>query len=104
MSTQYLRREFGRHESTYPCTRCHRDICVVALGGGVVGDVSGFIASTFMRGVPFVQVPTTLLAMVDASIGGKTGKTRPPLCRTMMTPGLPPYGVRGDAAAVGVAE
>jgi 3-dehydroquinate synthase len=45
---------------------------LIALGGGVVGDLTGFLASIFMRGVPFIQVPTTLLAMVDASIGGKT--------------------------------
>lgn len=50
-----------------------RDAVVIALGGGVVGDLAGFVAATFMRGVPFVQVPTTLLAMLDASIGGKTG-------------------------------
>jgi 3-dehydroquinate synthase len=46
---------------------------VVALGGGTIGDLAGFVASTFRRGVPFVQVPTTLLSMVDASVGGKNG-------------------------------
>jgi 3-dehydroquinate synthase len=50
-----------------------RDTTVVALGGGVVGDLAGFVAATFMRGVPYVQVPTSLLAMIDASVGGKTG-------------------------------
>lgn len=53
--------------------RCGRDTTVVALGGGVIGDLAGFVAATFMRGVPFVQVPTSLLAMVDASVGGKVG-------------------------------
>lgn len=51
---------------------CGRDTTVVALGGGVTGDLAGFVAATFLRGVPYVQVPTTLLAMIDSSIGGKT--------------------------------
>lgn len=57
--------------------RCGRDTTVVALGGGVVGDLAGFVAATFMRGVPVVQVPTSLLAMVDASVGGKVGVDTP---------------------------
>ena len=54
-----------------------RDSIVVALGGGVVGDLAGFVAATYMRGIPVIQVPTTLLAMVDASVGGKTGVDTP---------------------------
>jgi 3-dehydroquinate synthase len=55
----------------------HRRTPVIALGGGVVGDVAGFLASIFMRGLPFIQAPTTLLAMVDAAIGGKTAINLP---------------------------
>jgi 3-dehydroquinate synthase len=55
----------------------HRRSLILALGGGVVGDLSGFLASIFMRGLPFLQIPTTLLAMVDAAIGGKTAINLP---------------------------
>jgi 3-dehydroquinate synthase len=56
---------------------CGRDTALVAFGGGVPGDLGGFVAATYMRGLPFVQVPTSLLAMIDASVGGKTGVDTP---------------------------
>jgi len=52
---------------------CERTTTILALGGGVIGDLTGFAAATFLRGVPFIQIPTTLLAQVDSSVGGKTG-------------------------------
>jgi len=57
--------------------RCDRKTTLIALGGGVVGDMTGFAAATYQRGVPFIQVPTTLLAQVDSSVGGKTGVNHP---------------------------
>jgi len=57
--------------------RMNRDACVAALGGGVVGDIAGFAAACYQRGIDYVQVPTTLLAQVDSSVGGKTGVNHP---------------------------
>lgn len=56
---------------------CGRDTVVIALGGGIVGDLAGYVAATYMRGLTYIQVPTTLLAMVDSSVGGKTGIDTP---------------------------
>lgn len=67
------RREWGRLTDRLLRAGYGRDTAVVALGGGVTGDLGGFVAATYMRGVPVVQVPTSLLAMVDSAVGGKVG-------------------------------
>jgi 3-dehydroquinate synthase len=69
--------EAGRLLEAFSESELGRDSIVVALGGGVVGDLAGFAAATYLRGVPVVQVPTTLLAQVDSAIGGKTGVDLP---------------------------
>ncbi|WP_462150604.1 3-dehydroquinate synthase [Pseudoalteromonas xiamenensis] len=56
---------------------CGRDTCLLALGGGVIGDLTGFVAACYQRGVPFIQLPTTLLSQVDSSVGGKTAVNHP---------------------------
>jgi 3-dehydroquinate synthase len=65
LSDRLLSQQFGR------------DSALILLGGGVVGDLGGFVAATYLRGIPYLQVPTTLLAMLDASVGGKTGVDTP---------------------------
>jgi len=57
--------------------RCERTTTLIALGGGVIGDLTGYAAATYLRGVPFIQIPTTLLSQVDSSVGGKTGINHP---------------------------
>ena len=79
--------------------QCDRKTTVIALGGGVVGDMAGFAAATYMRGVPFVQVPTTLLAQVDSSVGGKTGINHP-LGKNMIGAFYQPKAVIADTATL----
>jgi 3-dehydroquinate synthase len=71
------RESWGRLTDQMLAKKFGRDSVVIALGGGVVGDLAGFVAATFMRGIPVVQIPTTLVAMVDAAIGGKTAVDTP---------------------------
>jgi 3-dehydroquinate synthase len=76
--------------------RYGRDSGIIGLGGGVAGDLSGFVAATYMRGIPHLQVPTTLLAMLDASVGGKTG-INTPVGKNLVGAFHPPVAVVADA-------
>ena len=65
--------EVARLHSLCIKSKLDRHSFIIALGGGVVGDLAGYVAASFLRGIPFVQIPTSLLAMVDSAVGGKTG-------------------------------
>jgi 3-dehydroquinate synthase len=79
--------------------RCERTTTLVALGGGVIGDLTGYAAATYLRGVPFIQVPTTLLSQVDSSVGGKTGINHP-LGKNMIGAFYQPQVVLADIATL----
>jgi 3-dehydroquinate synthase len=79
--------------------KCDRKTTIVALGGGVIGDMAGFAAATYMRGVPFIQVPTTLLSQVDSSVGGKTGINHP-LGKNMIGAFYQPRAVFADTVTL----
>ena len=99
----------GEEEKTWSClmrifdallsAKCDRKTTLLALGGGVVGDMTGFAAATYMRGVPLVQMPTTLLSQVDSSVGGKTGINHP-LGKNMIGAFYQPQAVIADTATL----
>ena len=78
---------------------CERKTPLIALGGGVIGDMTGYAAATYLRGVPFIQIPTTLLAQVDSSVGGKTGINHP-LGKNMIGAFYQPQVVIADSATL----
>ncbi len=80
-------------------TRSERTTPLIALGGGVIGDITGYAAATYLRGVPFIQIPTTLLAQVDSSVGGKTGINHP-LGKNMIGAFYQPQIVLSDSATL----
>ena len=79
--------------------KCDRKTTLAALGGGVIGDITGYAAASFMRGVPFVQIPTTLLSEVDSSVGGKTGINHP-LGKNMIGAFYQPVAVIADTSTL----
>ena len=79
--------------------KCDRKTTLIALGGGVIGDLTGFAAASYLRGVPFIQIPTTLLAQVDSSVGGKTGINHP-LGKNMIGAFYQPHVVLADTATL----
>jgi len=84
---------------TLLAARSERKTTLIALGGGVVGDLTGFAAATYLRGVPFIQVPTTLLALVDSSVGGKTAINHP-LGKNMIGAFYQPQAVLADTVTL----
>ncbi|MFT5589582.1 MAG: shikimate kinase/3-dehydroquinate synthase [Bradyrhizobium sp.] len=99
----------GEEEKTWPnlmkifdgllTDKCDRKTTLIALGGGVVGDMTGFAAASYMRGVPLIQIPTTLLSQVDSSVGGKTGINHP-LGKNMIGAFYQPQTVIADTATL----
>ena len=83
--------------------RCSRQTTIIALGGGVIGDMAGFAAACYQRGVPFIQVPTTLLAQVDSSVGGKTAVNHP-LGKNMIGAFYQPQCVLADITTLGTLD
>jgi len=85
--------------STMLAANCDRKTTIIALGGGVIGDVAGYAAATYQRGIPFIQMPTTLLAQVDSSVGGKTAVNHP-LGKNMIGAFYQPQAVISDTSVL----